>query len=246
MVKKRGRGLWKYGKDRMEGTTSINLDHTHPYLLDLHFPDDEIPTALDRLPNHQMLLDAPMSDVEARLVKMLKWEHYKFQLITHPKFHRHMKKVRLYNPAINGFAMIPHLDHHVYHMKDIVGNDYALRQRMEVRWSEYQKTIGFPRDFKDQFPYLYWILRDQYLTNLINRRNLTKTTKYYEAIKNLLAKLVARFWNFYRVITQIPGVIAYFQQPENKDYLTDVKELENLIESLVYLKDALYKRKISK
>jgi hypothetical protein len=202
----------------MAGTCSIPLDRNIPHLFNL----DELPIDDSEIAT---ILSGPMSEVEALLIKQLRWQKYKFQNLIKPGFHYRIKKAQIFNMDLQEFQLIPHITDRIYHIKDQRGADYPERQRLEVRWSEYQKTVNFPRTFKADFPYLYYILRDQFMTNTINKRNVEKVMGTYNILRDVLSGLIARFWKFYELMQQVPGVLEWFKaHPERVPIVTDFEQ----------------------
>ena len=187
-------------------------------------------------------LSVPMSKLEALLVKRLHWENYTLQYPLRETWIKVFTETKLLNLDTGKIEYLPQ-----YHYKrpqgqmqkgvklDIPAKDTHARTRLMATWHYSYKQYGFPPSFEKEFPYIYMILRDQFLANYIHAKNERIFEARYHETQTALARLITAFWGFYVLTTKLPGVVFYLKK--HPEVMPMVKNFEDLIAELADPKD---------
>jgi hypothetical protein len=177
------------------------------------------------------LQSCPTSELEARLVQLLGWEHYHFNFPLQRVFQHKYKKVKLFDPDLGKIRWVTQVvDFH--QKKRILATNADQGFDLHVKyWRTYKAKIGLPANFETEFPYLYNILRDMFYTNIINKQNHKLFREGYDHLLDLFSRVIGGFWTFYRELAKIPAVVDHFRN--HPEILPELRIFEDLVTRLL-------------
>jgi hypothetical protein len=188
-------------------------------------------TLEDHYKKLKQLLPTP-TDVEVQLAKLMGLTAYQLQMPLRQIFTEdHLipildlqtgkRTVKIKNKYNCGPARI------------MVGKDRGERNALAVRWCEYQAAINLPKDFRKQYPYLYAILRDMFGSQYLSHRDNMAIEKRLFNAQEIIKIIASAFYHFHQLMTKIPNVVNWMQDPVNKKELEVIQILEDLLQDLV-------------
>ena len=75
-----------------------------------------------------------------------------------------------------------------------------MQHELTNRFHEYREKLGFPPELRKQFPFMYSIFKDMFLTNLLNARNHKKIKKNHLSLLSILTKGVTLLVKLYQIL----------------------------------------------
>jgi len=95
---------------------------------------------------------------------------------------------------------------------------------LQVRFGEYLAYINMPMDFQDRFPYLYKVIRDQWIANIVTIRNNKKIQKMIKELRTEFTFFVSGAVELYNLLGRNPTTVPYLKDhPEEKDKLEAIE-----------------------
>lgn len=101
-----------------------------------------------------------------------------------------------------------------------------------VRFNEYCTHLNLPKDFRLKFPYLFAVIRDMYVSNLVNKRNNQAMEKHLKYLISLINYLTGALFALYDLLGTLPDIHSFFQSKENKSKKDLLQAIERLLEPL--------------
>jgi hypothetical protein len=174
------------------------------------------------------MLITPQSSPEQIMCDRLGLSNYHFN---YPRRAILSKETRqLVNLATNLMEEEEHYIHSVRHKNQIYPGTHKQQVELKVRWMEYLAMLNIPKGFNKKYPYIYNVLRDQFITKIIMYRNMKKMYHMQRLLMQMLLVQGQAFQQLYNLMSNIPNIDTYFKS--NPDQLIKLKEIEQILEPL--------------
>jgi len=181
----------------------------------------------------EIQIPKPQTELEFQLARRLGWGKYFFQFPLITKYV--VKQIKRLNVDVGEIEYIP-IKKAIKH-EEIRNNrsawshfDENQRNELQVRFTEYTKYVKLPLDFKKQFPFLWAIIQDQYITNLVNSRNLVRMKRKLKGLIKLNIDYSTIIFYQHYLIKQMPNYNqALNDDPFLKMFMENVDNLMKII-----------------
>lgn len=152
----------------------------------------------------------PKTKLEANIAEKFGWDYYIFQFP--PLIERYYKPKKMLADDFQTIIKVPDIYHKraqpvIYDRAKLPPNLSPTQLHEAMKWQ--YRQLHLPKGFKQEFPYLDKVIRDQILTSIVNKYAAAHAEDKVSAMNKIVFHLIKMVIDLIHIIWQIPGAREY-------------------------------------
>jgi hypothetical protein len=152
----------------------------------------------------------PKTQLEANIAEKFGWDYYIFQFP--PLIERYYKPKKMLADDFTTIIRVPAVYHKrsqpiIYDTAKLPPNLTPTQLHEALKWQ--YKKLNLPKGFKEEFPYLDKVIRDQILTSIVNKHIADHAEDRLSSMNKIVFQLIKMVIDLIHIIWQIPGAREY-------------------------------------